>query len=240
MFGLRVGGWELQYQAIEVIHSEQIENAPESTPMFDMETVFERSSNFTCKYTQIRLTCANYLCSESGSASIFDFRRTVDKMSQKAPHWRIWWHKLDAHRSKLYQPLVPVPLQSKTTMSNPQGVSNKSLDTGRGYHKIATGAALTTVKEHESERDLTLFGANFCPFVQRVWVAFEFLKLPYQVSAWVVMYDGRIMNNFISTVGLAVLSFLREYLSVYLQTKLIRTKSPKVFWNFLQRVSYQP
>lgn len=61
-------------------------------------------------------------------------------------------------------------------------VSNKT-DIGRGYHKVATGIALATVERHQSESDITLFGANFCPFVQRVWVAFELLEIPYQVSS---------------------------------------------------------
>jgi len=59
--------------------------------------------------------------------------------------------------------------------------SDKNTDTGRGYHSIATGNALVTVKNHEKEEDITLFGANFCPFVQRVWVAFEILGIPYKV-----------------------------------------------------------
>jgi len=36
------------------------------------------------------------------------------------------------------------------------------------------------VKQHETESDITLFGANFCPFVQRVWVALELLGIPYK------------------------------------------------------------
>ena len=67
-------------------------------------------------------------------------------------------------------------------MSKTPNVLNKA-DSGRGYHKVASGMALNTVKQHESESDITLFGANFCPFVQRVWAAFELLGIPYQVSS---------------------------------------------------------
>jgi len=66
------------------------------------------------------------------------------------------------------------------SMSNAN--SAKSTDQGRGYHTVATGDALITVKNHEKDQDITLWGANFCPFVQRVWVAFEVLEIPYKVS----------------------------------------------------------
>jgi len=52
-------------------------------------------------------------------------------------------------------------------------------DAGKHYHNECTGPALDTVKQHEEPRDITLFGSCFCPFVQRVWVAFEFLGIPY-------------------------------------------------------------
>ncbi|KAG6919781.1 hypothetical protein DXG01_001620 [Tephrocybe rancida] len=51
-------------------------------------------------------------------------------------------------------------------------------DTGKHYHKECTGAALETVQRHQSPEDITLFGSCFCPFVQRVWIAFEFLGIP--------------------------------------------------------------
>ncbi|KAF8165857.1 glutathione S-transferase [Crassisporium funariophilum] len=53
-------------------------------------------------------------------------------------------------------------------------------DTGRSYHKQCTGEALTTVKAHEQEEDITLFGSCFCPFVQRAWVGFEILGIKYK------------------------------------------------------------
>jgi glutathione S-transferase len=36
------------------------------------------------------------------------------------------------------------------------------------------------VKAHENDQDITLFASCFCPFVQRVWVAFEVLGIPYK------------------------------------------------------------
>ncbi|KAF5322384.1 hypothetical protein D9619_000743 [Psilocybe cf. subviscida] len=57
---------------------------------------------------------------------------------------------------------------------------NKDLDSGRAYHTSCTGDALITVNAHQREEDITLFGSCFCPFVQRVWVAFEVLKIPYK------------------------------------------------------------
>ncbi|THH19641.1 hypothetical protein EW146_g1573 [Bondarzewia mesenterica] len=53
-------------------------------------------------------------------------------------------------------------------------------DSGKRYHREATGLALDTVKKHSAEEDITLFGSCFCPFVQRVWVALEYLGIPYQ------------------------------------------------------------
>lgn len=56
-------------------------------------------------------------------------------------------------------------------------------DTGRSYHIQATGAALATIEQHATDADITLFGACFCPFVQRVWAALEYLGIPYKVSS---------------------------------------------------------
>ncbi|KAI5981128.1 glutathione S-transferase [Pisolithus orientalis] len=55
------------------------------------------------------------------------------------------------------------------------------MDTGKSYHKQATGAALETVQQHATDQDITLFAGCFCPFVQRVWVALEYLEIPYKV-----------------------------------------------------------
>ncbi|KAF9266111.1 hypothetical protein L218DRAFT_858433 [Marasmius fiardii PR-910] len=53
-------------------------------------------------------------------------------------------------------------------------------DTGKPYRVECTGIALETVKVHSSSQDITLFGSCFCPFVQRVWAAFQFLDIPYK------------------------------------------------------------
>ncbi|EIM87705.1 uncharacterized protein STEHIDRAFT_121314 [Stereum hirsutum FP-91666 SS1] len=54
-------------------------------------------------------------------------------------------------------------------------------DSGKKYHLQCTGVALETANKHIAEQDITLFGSCFCPFVQRVWVAFEYLGIPYKV-----------------------------------------------------------
>jgi hypothetical protein len=57
------------------------------------------------------------------------------------------------------------------------------MDTGKSYHKEATGLALETVHKHrDANTDVTLYGSCFCPFVQRAWVTFEHLKVPYKVG----------------------------------------------------------
>ncbi|KAF4581330.1 hypothetical protein EYR40_002918 [Pleurotus pulmonarius] len=55
-------------------------------------------------------------------------------------------------------------------------------DTGRQYHTKCTGPALETVEKHTSPQAITLYGSCFCPFVQRVWAAFEYLGVPYRVN----------------------------------------------------------
>ncbi|RDL42096.1 Uncharacterized protein BP5553_02075 [Venustampulla echinocandica] len=52
--------------------------------------------------------------------------------------------------------------------------------TQKTYHKKASGNALATVRKHSKEHELKLFGSCFCPFVQRVWIAFEAKGLQYQ------------------------------------------------------------
>ena len=58
---------------------------------------------------------------------------------------------------------------------------SSSTDSGKQYHLRCTGEALDTVNAHTGGVDITLFGSCFCPFVQRVWVAFEYLGIPYRV-----------------------------------------------------------
>ncbi|KAJ7498526.1 thioredoxin-like protein [Mycena latifolia] len=50
----------------------------------------------------------------------------------------------------------------------------------KNYHLQCTGLAMQTVERHSNAEDITLFGSCFCPFVQRVWVALEFLGIPYK------------------------------------------------------------
>ena len=54
-------------------------------------------------------------------------------------------------------------------------------DTGKSYHKQATGEALQTVQRHAADQGITLFAGCFCPFVQRAWVTLEALGIPYKV-----------------------------------------------------------
>jgi len=60
-------------------------------------------------------------------------------------------------------------------------IMSLSTDSGKQYHLQCTGEALDTVNAHAADADITLFGSCFCPFVQRVWVAFEYLGIPYRV-----------------------------------------------------------
>ncbi|KAJ3572863.1 hypothetical protein NP233_g2804 [Leucocoprinus birnbaumii] len=57
---------------------------------------------------------------------------------------------------------------------------NSKTDKGRVYHTKCTGAALDTVTRHAKDEEITLFGSCFCPFVQRAWIAFEYLGIPYK------------------------------------------------------------
>ena len=70
------------------------------------------------------------------------------------------------------------------SQSHPRSSTSMSAkpDSGRTYHTHCTGEALVTVQAHEQDEDITLFGSCFCPFVQRVWMVFEILGIPYK--AW--------------------------------------------------------
>ncbi|TFY69856.1 hypothetical protein EVJ58_g172 [Rhodofomes roseus] len=58
-------------------------------------------------------------------------------------------------------------------------MSNKA-DSGKSYHLQCTGVAKETADAHNAAKDITLFGSCFCPFVQRVWVALEYLGIDYK------------------------------------------------------------
>lgn len=53
---------------------------------------------------------------------------------------------------------------------------------GADYHRQCTGAALKTAQAHSQlpSNGLSLFGAAFCPFVHRVWIALEYVKASYR------------------------------------------------------------
>ncbi|KAG0694027.1 glutathione S-transferase [Suillus ampliporus] len=57
---------------------------------------------------------------------------------------------------------------------------SSTTDSGKVYHRECTGPALETVQQHAHDQDITLFAGCFCPFVQRVWAALEYLQIPYK------------------------------------------------------------
>ncbi|EJD44812.1 glutathione S-transferase [Auricularia subglabra TFB-10046 SS5] len=59
-------------------------------------------------------------------------------------------------------------------------MASTTTDSGKRYRTECTGLALQTAKAHAAQSDVILFGACFCPFVHRVWIAFELLDEPYQ------------------------------------------------------------
>ena len=56
------------------------------------------------------------------------------------------------------------------------------VDSGKSYHLQCTGIAKETANAHSAPKDITLFGSCFCPFVQRVWAALQYLGVEYTVS----------------------------------------------------------
>lgn len=68
---------------------------------------------------------------------------------------------------------------SSTSTSNARPAPGSK---GADYHRQCTGIALETVNSHSSvpANGLTIFGAAFCPFVHRVWIALEHLQIPYR------------------------------------------------------------
>ncbi|WWC58881.1 uncharacterized protein I303_101426 [Kwoniella dejecticola CBS 10117] len=47
-------------------------------------------------------------------------------------------------------------------------------------HSVATGLAKQTVDKHQKEEALIFWSGWFCPFNQRIWMALEERKIPYQ------------------------------------------------------------
>ena len=64
-------------------------------------------------------------------------------------------------------------------------------DSGKSYRTECTGAALETVKKHSSNEAITFFAACFCPFVQRAWIAFEYLGVTYKVGEELEGYEWK-------------------------------------------------
>jgi hypothetical protein len=86
-------------------------------------------------------------------------------------------------------------------------IMSAKVDSGKVYHVECTGLALETVKQHQSDdADITFFAACFCPFVQRVWTALEFLNIPYKVSFLISSVVHALLNRRYSV--LYALSFL--------------------------------
>lgn len=54
------------------------------------------------------------------------------------------------------------------------------MSVNNGYHTKATGLALETAEKHSGEHEFKLYGACFCPFVQRAWIHLEMSGLDYQ------------------------------------------------------------
>lgn len=92
--------------------------------------------------------------------------------------------------SLLFLPVSPRSSRSLNTRLNypTRSIMSAQKDTGKKYHLQCTGPALETVNKHTAEQDITLFGSCFCPFVQRAWVAFEYLGIPYKVHTFLLWY----------------------------------------------------
>ncbi|OOQ91024.1 glutathione transferase [Penicillium brasilianum] len=61
-----------------------------------------------------------------------------------------------------------------------KNTQNRNMSDQKSYHTKATGLAAVTAAQHTAESRLKLYGSCFCPFVQRVWIALEMKKIPYQ------------------------------------------------------------
>lgn len=53
-------------------------------------------------------------------------------------------------------------------------------DFGKSYHLQCTADALETADAHRAQKDITFFASCFCPFVQRAWIALEYLGVDYK------------------------------------------------------------
>lgn len=67
----------------------------------------------------------------------------------------------------------------KAENTEPEDSTPNSMPSSR-FH--ATGFALQTLYSHATptSNQITFYGSSFCPFSQRVWIALEFIGIPYQ------------------------------------------------------------
>ena len=114
-------------------------------------------------------------------------------------------------------------------------------DAGKLYHNECTGAALHTVKQHEETQDITLFGSCFCPFVQRVWVAFEYLGIPYKVGTLAISSKFPLTSDptFIA-VARSIVSAFKTMLKALIADQLCRwswsiQKAERSPWSITER-----
>lgn len=68
----------------------------------------------------------------------------------------------------------------KSNNSEPDEDSSPNSVPSSRFH--ATGFALQTLYSHATPttNQITFYGSSFCPFAQRVWIALEFIGIPYQ------------------------------------------------------------
>ncbi|KAF8827294.1 hypothetical protein HHX47_DHR5000856 [Lentinula edodes] len=112
-------------------------------------------------------------------------------------------------------------------------------DSGKTYRNECTGHALETVKSHTEDQDLTLFGSCFCPFVQRVWVSFEYLQIQYKKPKDLLevspkgLVPGLKLNNFNPPRALNESTVILEYINELQCDHVNRSLVPS-FYRYLQ------
>ncbi|KAK7683116.1 hypothetical protein QCA50_013789 [Cerrena zonata] len=115
-------------------------------------------------------------------------------------------------------------------------MSTTKQDTGRSYHLQCTGEALITANKHNKPSDITLFGSCFCPFVQRVWIALEYLDEvdPYKKPAELIevspkgLVPALKLNTFTPPRGLNESTVILEYLEDLASSTTKRTLLPPI------------
>ncbi|EPS33603.1 hypothetical protein PDE_08565 [Penicillium oxalicum 114-2] len=102
-----------------------------------------------------------------GRTRAVDYRLHLEKSKFRAISQRL----IHVHSTVIYLIICSSTRRHKTQ----NNMSNQ-----KPYHTKATGKAAVTVADHSTESPLKLYGSCFCPFVQRVWIALEAKKIPYQ------------------------------------------------------------